>query len=252
MRFKDKNVIVTGAARGIGRATVERFVAEGANVLAVDLDFGDAGGIDIVNKENAAQAHALALDLSGDDAPRRVVEAARQLGGHVDFLINNAGVGGSKALALSDDALIDRILAINLRAVLRLTRDMLPGLADGSSIVNVASVFGETGFPGSTAYAVSKAGVSQLTRQLVSDLSSRGIRVNAVAPGVIHTAMTAHRLSHDADYNRTMVDATPLKSIGTSAQVASVIAFLCSEDASYVTGQVIAVDGGWLACHSHA
>lgn len=252
MRFKDKNVIITGAGRGIGRATVERFVAEGATVLAVDLDFGDADGIGLVNEENAARVRALALDLASDDAPRRVVEAARAFGGPIDFLVNNAGVGGSKALALSDDALIDRILGINLRAVLRLTRDVLPVLADGGSIVNVASVFGETGFPGSTAYAVSKAGVSQLTRQLVSDLSARGIRVNAVAPGVIHTAMTAHRLSHDADYNKAMVDATPLKSIGTGAQVASVIAFLCSDDASYVTGQVIAVDGGWLACHSHA
>lgn len=252
MRFKDKNVIVTGAARGIGRATVERFVAEGANVLAVDLDFGDADAIDAASEDRTARVHALPLDLASDDAPRRVVEAARELGGAVDFLVNNAGVGGSKALALSDDALIDRILGINLRAVLRLTRDVLPNLAGGGAIVNVGSVFGETGFPGSTAYAVSKAGVSQLTRQLVSDVSARGIRVNAVAPGVIHTAMTAHRLAHDAAYNKAMVDATPLKSIGTGAQVASVIAFLCSEDASYVTGQIIAVDGGWLACHSHA
>jgi NAD(P)-dependent dehydrogenase (short-subunit alcohol dehydrogenase family) len=245
MRFKDKNVIVTGAARGIGRATVERFAAEGAKVLAVDLDFD---GFDAIGN-----VQTLALDLASDDAPLRVVEAARALGaGSVDFLVNNAGIGGSKTLALSDDALIDRILGVNLRAVLRLTRDVLPALVDGGSIVNVASVFGETGFPGSSAYAVSKAGVSQLTRQLVSDLSSRGIRINAVAPGVIHTAMTAHRLSNDAAYNKAMVDATPLKSIGTGAQVASVIAFLCSEDASYVTGQVIAVDGGWLACHSHA
>ncbi|MES2530544.1 MAG: SDR family NAD(P)-dependent oxidoreductase [Pseudomonadota bacterium] len=243
MRFKDKNVIVTGAGRGIGRATVERFVAEGAKVLAVDLDIGDL---------DALPVRSLAVDLAADDAPARVVAAARELGGPVDFLVNNAGIGGSKALALSDDALIDRILGVNLRAVLRLTRDVLPHLADGGSIVNVASVFGETGFPGSTAYAVSKAGISQLTRQLVSDLSARGIRVNAVAPGVIHTAMTAQRLTHDADYNKAMVDATPLKAIGTGAQVASVIAFLCSEDASYVTGQVIAVDGGWLACHSHA
>ncbi|CAN5450142.1 SDR family oxidoreductase [soil metagenome] len=243
MRFKDKNVIVTGAGRGIGRATVERFVAEGAKVLAVDLDVGDLGTLPV---------RSLAIDLAADDAPARVVAAARELGGSVDFLVNNAGIGGSKALALSDDALIDRILGVNLRAVLRLTRDVLPHLADGGSIVNVASVFGETGFPGSTAYAVSKAGISQLTRQLVSDLSARGIRVNAVAPGVIHTAMTAQRLTNDAAYNKAMVDATPLKAIGTGAQVASVIAFLCSEDASYVTGQVIAVDGGWLACHSHA
>ena len=243
MRFKDRNVIVTGAARGIGRATVESFLSEGAKVLAVDLDTADLSDLPV---------RSLAMDLTRDEAPAAVVAAARELGGNVDFLINNAGVGGSKALSLSDDALIDRILGTNLRAVLRLTRDVLPDLRDGGAIVNVASVFGEVGFPGSTAYAVAKAGISQLTRQLVADLSIRGIRVNAVAPGIIRTAMTAHRLETDDAFNKAMVAATPLNSIGTASQVASVIAFLCSDDASYVTGQVIAVDGGWLACHSHA
>ncbi len=243
MRFKDRNVIVTGAARGIGRATVESFLSEGAKVLAVDLDTADLSDLPV---------RSLAMDLTRDEAPAAVVAAARELGGNIDFLINNAGVGGSKALSLSDDALIDRILGTNLRAVLRLTRDVLPDLRDGGAIVNVASVFGEVGFPGSTAYAVAKAGISQLTRQLVADLSIRGIRVNAVAPGIIRTAMTAHRLETDDAFNKAMVAATPLNSIGTASQVASVIAFLCSDDASYVTGQVIAVDGGWLACHSHA
>lgn len=243
MRFKDKIVIVTGAGRGIGRATVKRFVSEGAQVLAVDLDVAGLADLPV---------HSLEMDLSRDEAPAAVVAAARKLGGTIDFLINNAGIGGSKALALSDDALLDRVLGTNLRAVLRLTRDVLPQLRDGGAIVNVASVFGEVGFPGTTAYAVAKGGISQFTRQLVADLSSRGIRVNAVAPGIIHTAMTAHRLETDEPFKKAMVEATPLNSIGTAAQVASVIAFLCSEDASYVTGQVIAVDGGWLACHAHS
>lgn len=243
MNFKNKIAIVTGAGRGIGRATVERFVAEGATVLAVDLDVASLADLAV---------HSLAIDLTRDEAPAAVVAAALELGGSVDFLINNAGIGGSKALSLSDDALLDRILGTNLRAVLRLTRDVLPNLRDGGAIVNVASVFGEVGFPGTTAYAVAKGGISQLTRQLVADLSSRGIRVNAVAPGIIHTPMTAHRLETDVAFNKAMVAATPLNSIGTASQVASVIAFLCSDDASYVTGQVIAVDGGWLACHSHA
>ncbi|HEY4934378.1 MAG TPA: SDR family NAD(P)-dependent oxidoreductase [Terriglobales bacterium] len=242
MRFQNRVAIVTGGNRGIGRATVERLVSEGARVLAVDLDVSDVAHLPV---------ERLAVDLTSDEAPAQVVTAARKLG-QVDFLVNNAGVGGSRSLELSDDALIDHILGTNLRAVLRLTRDVLPLLGDKASIVNVASVFGEIGFPGSTAYAAAKGGISQLTRQLVADLSVRGIRVNAVAPGLIHTAMTSDRLRNDEAYRKAMVEATPLGSIGTPEQVASVIAFLCSEDASYVTGQVIAVDGGWLACRAHA
>jgi NAD(P)-dependent dehydrogenase (short-subunit alcohol dehydrogenase family) len=243
MKLQNKTAVVTGANRGIGFATVQRLLAEGARVLAVDLDTS--------NLETLA-VERLAIDLAADEAPAKVAAAAANLSPRIDFLVNNAGIGGSKALALSDDALIDRILGVNLRAVLRLTRDMLPLLNDAASIVNVASVYGETGFPGCTAYAVAKAGIAQLTRQLVADLSPRGIRINAVAPGIIHTAMTAERLTRDEPYRKAMVDATPLNRIGAPEQVASVIAFLCSDDASFVSGQVIAVDGGWLACHAHA
>ncbi|VTU36782.1 2-(R)-hydroxypropyl-CoM dehydrogenase [Variovorax sp. PBL-H6] len=237
MRLRGQTAVITGANRGIGRATVERFLAEGAQVLAVDLDVQDI---------EALPVQRLAIDLASHEAPARVVAEARRMG-PVHCLINNAGIGAARSLAESDDELIDRVLGTNLRAVLRLTRDMLPLLGPDASIVNVSSVFGETGYPTSTAYAVSKAGISQMTRQLVADLSSQGVRVNAVAPGVIRTPMTSARLDGDEGYRKAMIGGTPLARVGTPEQVAAVIAFLCTEDAAYVNGQVIAVDGGWLA-----
>ncbi|MFP5405493.1 MAG: SDR family NAD(P)-dependent oxidoreductase [Gammaproteobacteria bacterium] len=240
MRFKHCNAIVTGANSGIGLATTRRLLEEGARVLAVDLNVAELEKLPV---------ERLAVDLASDAAPRQVSALSSKVFDEVDFLVNNAGVGGAKTLEASDDAFIDRVLGVNLRAVMRLTREVLPRLRrPGASIVNVTSVYGETGYPGTAPYAASKGAISQLTRQLAADLGPSGIRVNAVAPGVIRTAMTQDRLDHNAEYWHAMVENTPLRQIGTAEQVAAVIAFLCSRDAAYVSGQVVAVDGGWLAC----
>jgi 3-oxoacyl-[acyl-carrier protein] reductase len=240
-RFAGRAAIVTGAARGIGAATARRLAAEGARVLLADIDQAVAA------TAASCGGTPLLCDVATPGAGLVLAEAARTAFGRIDILVNNAGIGGSRPLAESDDALIDRFIDTNLKAVLRVTRDVLPHLPrPGGRIVNIASVFGEAGHPGTTAYAVAKAGVAHFTRELAGELGPEGILVNAVAPGVIETAMTeGHR--RNPYYLRAVLAPTPLRRAGAPEEVAAVIAFLASDDASYVSGTVVAVDGGWLA-----
>lgn len=245
-QFTGLAAVVTGAARGIGAATAERLAWEGADVLAVDISDPMPSDRAATTGERPGRLVALAADVADRAAPEAIVADCLAQFGRLDILVNNAGVGGSNPVDETQDADFDRMVSINLSSVFRISRAALAALPrPGGRIVNVASVFGAVGFPGTSAYAVAKAGVAQLTRQMAADYAPLGILVNAVAPGIIRTPMTERRLAEDPWFREMMVDATPVRRVGTPEDVAGVISFLCSADAGFVAGQVIAVDGGW-------
>jgi len=240
-RFSEKLAVITGAARGIGAAIAKRLQAEGASVILVDRSFeaNEVSGIGSTMK--------ISCDVSAPTATSTIAEAVASFGRPLDFLVNNAGIGGARSIQETDEADWQRFLDVNLTAAFRLMRALLPHMRrPGGRIVNISSVFGFCAFPGSLAYGVAKAGIAQLTQQTAVDLAPEGILVNGVAPGVIETAMTRKRIEGDTWYQKIQVQATPLGRVGKPDDIAGAVAFLCSDDARFIVGQTLVVDGGWL------
>lgn len=235
--------IVTGATGGIGFGCAAKLAAAGMAVLATGR-----------NEQRLAEVAAaigdpdlvetVAVDLTGDDGPARVVDAAVERWGRIDFLINNAGVGNPTPLHGTDDETLDHFLNVMLRAPFRLARDVLPHMAPGSGIVNITSTFAVVGGLRGGPYSAAKGGLTALTLHIAAQYGAQGIRCNAVAPGVIQTAMTEERLK-DPRFRRMQVEMTPHQRLGTVEDVASTVAFLCSPGGSFINGQTIVVDGGW-------
>ena len=234
--------LVTGAAQGIGRAIAERFLKDGFSLVAIDRN---REGLDSLRGANLASA---VLDVTADDAPARAVGLAKERFGRLDILVNNAGIGNSKPVHLTSDEELDRFVSVNFRSVFRFTREALGVMSSGAAIVHVASTFGLLGNPNNSSYASTKAALIGLTRQMAADYGPKGIRVNAVAPGVIQTPLVQERLGNAA-FRRLMVDTTPFPRIGKPEDVAGAVRFLCSEDASFVNGHVLVIDGGWSAAN---
>ncbi|MDF1562090.1 MAG: SDR family oxidoreductase [Deltaproteobacteria bacterium] len=231
--LKDKRVVVTGAGRGIGRATAERFLEEGAVVAAVDL-------------EAPALEHPRVTNLAADvtsDAGLAAIDAWCAEGG-VDVLVNNAGITRDGTALKMSDAAWDQVLAVNLTAVFRLARQAAGRMREqgrGGVILNAASVVAHTGNFGQANYVATKAGVIGLTKTLARELGRKGIRVNAVAPGFVKTPMTD---VVPEEVLGQMAARTPLGELGEPADIAAAYAFLASDDARYITATCLDVDGG--------
>jgi 3-oxoacyl-[acyl-carrier protein] reductase len=242
MGLADKICLVTGGARGIGRAIVERFADEGARmVLAADREL--AGFTEV--QERRANVRGYTLDVTDGKAVAAVVGEIRREWGGIDVLVNNAGITRDALLTRMTDEQWDAVVAVNLTGVFTMTREVAPIMLERGrgAIVNLASVVGLDGNIGQTNYAATKAGVAAMTRTWAKELARKGaqVRVNAVAPGFIRTPMTEKVPEKVIEH---MVSRTPLGRMGEPPEVASLVLFLASEESAFITGQVIRVDGG--------
>jgi 3-oxoacyl-[acyl-carrier protein] reductase len=237
-----KIAIVTGASRGIGRAIAETLAAQGAHVVAAARADNAAGAVAAIQAAGG-RAEAVSLDVTSADGPAAMVVAALERHGRVDILVNNAGIARDQLLLRMKRDDWDQVLATNLTAAFACAQAVLKPMVKqrAGRIISISSVVGQSGNAGPATYAASKAGLIGFSQSLAREVASRNITVNVVAPGLIETDMTR------AITDQAQVDwaaQIPLGRPGAARDVAAAVCFLASDEASYITGQVIAVNGG--------
>lgn len=238
--LQDKTALVTGATGGIGDAIARTLHAQGAQVV---ISGTRAERLEALAADLGENCHIAAADLSDPAAPDALIAAAGEAAGGVDILVNNAGLTRDNLAMRMKDEEWQQVLDVNLSAAFRLSRACLRGMmkARWGRIMTITSVVGATGNPGQANYAASKAGLTGMTKALAQEVASRGITVNCIAPGFIETPMT-DALSDDQ--KASLLERIPSGRLGTPDDVAACTAFLASDEAAYVTGQTLHVNGG--------
>lgn len=244
--LKGKNALVTGASRGIGRAIAIELAKQGANV-AVNYAGSESLAEDVVTelKEIGVNAFKIQADVANESDVKEMIKQTSDTFGSIDILINNAGITKDNLIMRMKEEDFDQVISTNLKGVFLTTKAVARQMMKQRSgkIVNVSSIVGVSGNPGQANYVAAKSGVIGLTKTTALEFASRNIQVNAVAPGFITTDMT-DALSEEQKNN--MLNLIPLKTFGSAEDVAKVVRFLASNDANYLTGQTIHVDGGMV------
>lgn len=245
MRLKDRVALVTGGGRGIGRAIVLALAKEGADIVTCDINLENLKEVVSEVEKLGKKILIQKVDVSKISEVDDVVKKALDKFTKIDILVNNAGITRDNLILKMSEEEWDQVLDINLKGAFNCLKAVARPMMKARSgrIVNIASVVGMMGNPGQANYAASKAGIIGLTKSAAKELASRGINVNAIAPGFIKTTMTE---SLSDEVKEKLINQIPLKRLGEVTDVANLVVFLASDDASYITGEVIKVDGGML------
>jgi len=253
MRLTGKRAIVTGGANGIGAAIVERLASDGASVVIADKDFAGAGVRSEALRAQGKDAWPIEVDVSSLESVQSMITNSVGLLGGLDILVNNAGIvhKDDGDVETTSEAAWDLTLAVNLKSIFLCSKFAIPAMekSGGGAIVNIASIVAMLGsYPAQIAYTASKGGILSMTREIAVTLARRNIRVNAVCPGLTATAMAEQLVEDDAAHQLRRLH-IPMGRMAQPSEIAAMVAFLVSDDASYVTGHSLPVDGGMTGAY---